>query len=201
MNVMRLPPLFILAVERALNAALEDSARAPALLAALAGHTAALEIRDTAVRLYLLPEPAYLRVTDTLDEQADVRICGPLSALARTALNREGLPRGLEISGDAALAQQFQQLLHEAELDWEDLLARKIGLVPAHEIGRLARAVQRYGRHAADVLAVSAAEYLREEIHLLPPRREVDAFLRAVDVLRDDAARLETRLRLLAGRA
>lgn len=198
---MRVPPLFILAIERALNAALADSARAPALLQSLAGHSAALEIRDTAIRLFLLPETGRLRVTDMLDEQPDVRICGPLSALARTALERDGLPRGLEIGGDAALAQQFQQLLHEAELDWEDLLARKIGLVPAHEIGRLARAIHRYGRHAADVLAVSTAEYLREEIHLLPPRREVDAFLRAVDVVRDDAARLETRLRLLAGRA
>lgn len=198
---MRLPPLFILAVERALNAALEDSARAPGLLAALAGHSAVLEIRDTAIRLFLLPEADRLRVTDALDEQPDVRICGSLSALARTALDHDGLPRGLDINGDAALAQQFQQLLREAELDWEDLLARKIGLVPAHEIGRLARAITRYGRHAADALAVSTAEYLREEIHLLPPRREVEAFLRAVDVLRDDTARLETRLRLLASRA
>src|SRR5690606_6171586 len=117
---MRWPPLFILAVERALNAALEDSARAPGLLAALAGHSAVLEIRDTAIRLFLLPEADRLRVTDALDEQPDVRICGSLSALARTALDHDGLPRGLDINGDAALAQQFQQLLREAELDWED---------------------------------------------------------------------------------
>jgi ubiquinone biosynthesis protein UbiJ len=60
------------------------------------------------------------------------------------------------------------------------------------------RTIQRWGEQAADNTARAFAEYWTEEQPLVAARRDLDAFGRAVDQLRDDAARLEKRVEQIA---
>jgi ubiquinone biosynthesis protein UbiJ len=141
-----------------------------------------------------------LRAADAESRQADVVLGGNAAAFGR-ALFGEALPSAaasaeaaLEIRGDVELGRRFEQILKGFDPDWEEGLARLVGDVVAHELGRLARAAASEARHAARTLALDLAEYLREEARIAAPRERVEAFLQAVDRLRADVDRLEARL-------
>lgn len=197
----RLPGPVLLILENALNRALADSRRAPELRARLAGRSAALKIVGPDLEFFLCPTPAQIVLRDKQDVPPDVSISGTPWALGRAGLQREGLPEGLRIEGDGALAQGFQQLLAEARLDWEAELARVLGDEPARLLGAGLRRGMDTLRDSGRRFAENLAEYLREETGDLPHRHKVDRFVREVDTLRDDVARAEARLNRLAQRA
>jgi ubiquinone biosynthesis accessory factor UbiJ len=89
-----------------------------------------------------------------------------------------------------------QRLLAAVDIDWEEQAARLIGDVAAHELGRLLRAADAWGRQAADILGRDLAEYLQEEGRVLAPAaaRRARRLPAAVDVLRDDVDRLTQRV-------
>jgi ubiquinone biosynthesis protein UbiJ len=60
------------------------------------------------------------------------------------------------------------------------------------------RAFQRWSEQAAANTGRAFAEYWTEEQPLIAAARDLEAFARAVDELRDDAARLEKRIERLA---
>ena len=125
---------------------------------------------------------------------------GPLSLLALAGPSPEAvLQRGdVTISGDAELAQKFRELAMLLRPDVEEELSRAIGDVPAHQIGRFARAAMGWTRRAAETTVQNAAEFFAHEKRDLVPRAEGDQYLKGVDRLREDVDRLEARLDLLA---
>ncbi|MFQ5487950.1 MAG: SCP2 domain-containing protein, partial [Gammaproteobacteria bacterium] len=109
-------------------------------------------------------------------------------------------PEELEIAGDVETARRFQSLLGGLEIDWEEQLSRIVGDVAAHQAGNALRTLHRWCRQAGAHLEQDTVEYLREEKDLLPYRDEMEDFLAAVDVLRDDTERLALRVERLQQR-
>lgn len=189
--------------EDAGNRLLRLDARALARLGELHGKCLALEIREPAVTIFMLPTESGLRLRAQHENAADVCVRGELPALAtmlRTGRTRPERNAGIEIAGDLELAQRFQRALREVDIDWEEQLAHVVGDIAAHRIGNTVRGALGWLRMAGTTLARDAAEYLQEERRVLPHSHEVASFMRAVDVLRDDVDRLEQRLRLLMRR-
>lgn len=191
---MALLDSFLPLLERTLNSALADNLRARELNEKLSGKICAIELRDWQITFYLLPANDQLQLAEQLapDQQVDVTISGTIPIMARTALGQH--PQGLIINGDAALAQSFQQLLRQAEFDWEGNLAQVIGDLPAHQLGRLARGFLQWGQQAGEAMQATVQQYLAEENSPLPHHDDVAQFAQQVDVLRDDLARFEARL-------
>ena len=106
----------------------------------------------------------------------------------------------IRIAGDAEVAQRFQELLQQAQPDFEEELAGVFGDVAAHQMANFARGFFDWGRKAADSLALNVAEYLQEEGRDVPTRVELEEFLEAVDHLREAADRVEARLSRLEAR-
>ena len=108
------------------------------------------------------------------------------------------LQRGdVRIEGDAELAQKFRELALLLRPDLEEELSLVLGDVPAHQIGRFARAAFGWARKAATTTVRNAAEYLGHERRDLVPRAEAEQFLHGVDTLREDLDRLAARIELL----
>ena len=107
----------------------------------------------------------------------------------------DALPRGMQISGDAETAQVFSRLLKNADLDWEELLAQRIGDVAAQQIGNAVRgfAALEPGCGVASGTRHGGVPALREPRSAAAPRG--GGFLAGVDQLRDDAERLNARLK------
>jgi ubiquinone biosynthesis protein UbiJ len=92
------------------------------------------------------------------------------------------------------VAQKFQKLLSEIDIDWEEQLSRYTGDIMAYRIGQGLHKTRQWFNNSRQSLSLSGREYLQEEIHLLPTLPEFNQFKQQVSELRDDADRLEALL-------
>ncbi|HSN18252.1 MAG TPA: SCP2 sterol-binding domain-containing protein [Gammaproteobacteria bacterium] len=197
MSSLPFATLIAAAVERALAASLKGSSAARADIARLGGKVIRLELVGLPLVLHFLPEDGRVTVASDYHGDADITVRAPAASLMAAALKRdsEAVPRGMHISGDAETAQVFSRLLKHADLDWEELLAQRVGDVAARQIGNAVRGFLGWSRDTGSRLGQDMADYLHYESRDLPPRHEVQGFLSGVDRLRDDAERLHARLK------
>lgn len=183
--------------ERVLNRNIASSGRARALLAELAGRSMEVRFAATPVRIRLAATAEELSVAPAGDAAADAVIEGTPLAFLRLAAGdavksiRAG---GMEVRGDAEVAEAFRRLLDAARPDLEEELSRITGDAAAHYAARFARGALDFGRRAGDILARNVAEYLTEESRDLPVRIEAEEFVEGVDRLRESVDRLEARV-------
>ena len=183
--------------ERILNRQIAGSGRARALLAQLQGRSMELRFAATPLRVRLAAEADSLSVRPAGDERADAVIEGtPLSflRLASADAARSIRAGGMEVKGDAEVAEGFRRLLEASQPDFEEELSRLTGDAAAHYAARFAREALDFGRRAGDILARNVAEYLTEESRDLPVRLEAEEFIEGVDRLRESVDRLEARI-------
>ena len=197
MSALPFASLIAAGVEAALAASLKGSSAARADISRLEGKVIRLELIGLPLTLYFLPEGGKVTVAADYHGDADITVRSPAASLMAAALKRdsEAVPRGMQISGDAETAQVFSRLLKHADLDWEELLAQRVGDVAARQIGNAVRGFLGWSRDAGSRLGQDVADYLHYESRDLPPRHEVQGFLAGVDRLRDDAERLTARLK------
>jgi ubiquinone biosynthesis accessory factor UbiJ len=173
-------------LENVLNRGLPRSPRAQQLCAELAGRRVAVAVAGSPSWVLIESMGLSVKLSSVEpDVQAEAIVRGgPFSLLALSGATPEAvLQRGdVRIDGDA---------------DLEEELSYVVGDVPAHQIGRFARAVFGWTRKAAATTVRNAAEYLGHERRDLVPRSEADQYLQGVDKLREDVDRLAARIDLL----
>jgi ubiquinone biosynthesis protein UbiJ len=195
-------------LENVLNRGLPRSPRAQQLCAELAGRRVGIAITPAlSAGAYVLVEStgASLKLSTVTggtpaDAPPDAVVTGgPLSLLALSGPAPEAvLQRGdVRIDGDAELAQKFRELALLLRPDFEEELSLVLGDVPAHQLGRFARAAFGWTSNAARTTVRNVAEYLGHERQDLVPRSEAEQFLQGVDTLREDVDRLAARIDLL----
>jgi ubiquinone biosynthesis protein UbiJ len=183
-----------------LNRNIRESTPARELCGELSGALIAVRVRDTALAAYFDVGDDILNVVAATTKEPDVIIEGSLLTLARMAgSSRESAIRdgSLSLSGDAEIANRFQQLLEIAKPDLEEELAGVVGDIAAHRLGEFARGLGNWGRAARSTMGENIREYLQEESRDAPSRYEVERFSTDVSTLRDDVARIEARLNRL----
>jgi ubiquinone biosynthesis protein UbiJ len=183
--------------ERILNRQIAGSRRARALLAELQGRSMELRFAATPLRIRLAAGTEALSIRPAGDEPADAIIEGtPLSFLRLASEDAAKSIRagGMEVRGDAEVAEGFRRLLEASRPDLEEELSRITGDAPAHYAARFAREALEFGQRAGDILARNVAEYLTEESRDLPVRIETEEFVEGVDRLRESVDRLEARV-------
>jgi ubiquinone biosynthesis accessory factor UbiJ len=139
----------------------------------------------------------------SIDAQAapiDAQVSGgpfTLLGLSRPGSGPLSSHADFEVSGDAAVAERFLELVRLLAPDLEEELALAIGDVPAHELARFARAAFGWWRHVAETTVRNVAEYLAHERGDLVSRAEGRQLATGIDALHDTVERLETRLNAL----
>jgi len=120
----------------------------------------------------------------------------PINLLALAGEDPERVIRSgaVTLRGDAELLQRYRQLALLLAPDLEDELARMLGDLPAHHIGRWARSAWTLFRQTGDTTLRNTAEYFAHETRVLVPRAEAEVFLNQVDALREDVDRASARL-------
>jgi ubiquinone biosynthesis accessory factor UbiJ len=198
-------------LENVLNRGLPRSPRAQQLCAELAGRRVAISIAPAQFGSggggHVLVEStgnslklSAVTAGTSAGAPPDATISGgPLSLLALSGSAPEAvLQRGdVRIDGDAELAQKFRELALLLRPDLEEELSLVLGDVPAHQLGRFARAAFGWTQKAAATTVRNVAEYLGHERRDLVPRNEAEQFLQGVDALREDVDRLAARIDLL----
>jgi len=184
-------------ITRVLNRNIRESTRASELCERLDGKLIAIRVRDTGLAGYFEIGRNALDLTTENDGDPDVVITGSLVSLALMAGEDAIRDGSLDLTGDAATAQAFQELLTHARPDIEEELSAVIGDAAAHGLGEFARAVGQWARETRSIMGDNIREYLQEESRDVPSRYEVEQFARDVGRLRDDVDRLAARIRRL----
>lgn len=189
-------------IEPVLNKLLQMDEVTSAQIKRLAGRKIVISVNDLNLDIHITLTDAGLSL-DSFDKHvADVSINATLPNLIIMLMNINnpaGRITNLEISGDVGLAQEFQGLLRNLEIDWEEILSQWIGDYPARKTGLLVKAMHNYMKETRHAIAMDISEYLRFEMNWVPLKEEVDAFNRDIDVLRDDSERLQLRIKRLEG--
>jgi len=195
--------MILATLEATLNRNIADSAAAKNLCKRLQGKSMQINLTGLPLKFTLSADPMGVQIKPDDNRKADAVLTGTPFGLLNLVNQDSTAPiqdRAVRIEGNAEVAHAFSELLKTAKPDLEEELSRLIGDVAAHRIGNAARSFLAFGRRATNTLLQNTSEYLQEEGRDVPNKTEMDEFLRDVDTLRDDAARLEARINLLEKR-
>jgi ubiquinone biosynthesis accessory factor UbiJ len=199
--------LLLKSCEHWLNRCVAESSAARAELAALDGRSLTIELEGLSLSLRLLARDDALVLGRGGLETSTATLRGtPFELLRLLGRDRERATAGrfresgAHLTGSIDVAERFGEALRLARPDLEELLARWIGDVPAHQIGLAGRGFVDWTLASAAAVERDVADYLKEESRMLPTRPEARAHARAVERLRDDVERLEARIARLRRR-
>lgn len=176
------------------------------LCAELQGNIIAIELTDLDKIIYCHPGSWGMRLgLQPPAKEVDATIRGRLLGLVNLSLQQEKLSTSMqehiEIAGNPKVAQKFQKVLTELNIDWEEELAKYTGDIMAYRIGQGLRKTQRTVKEIVSSLALSGKEYLQEESHSTPTMAEFEQFQQAVTDIRHDVDRLEATINHLLQKA
>jgi ubiquinone biosynthesis protein UbiJ len=167
--------------------------------AELQGKIVALELTDLDKSIYCHPGSWGLRLSlQKPGKEVDARIKGRVFGLINLSLQEHkvstSIQERIEITGNPAVAQKFQQILTEIDIDWEEQLSRITGDILAFRLGQGLRKTHRWIKESFDSVAQSSRDYLQEEARHLPTNPEFNQFKKGVTDMRYDVDRLEALL-------
>ncbi|MEM7020625.1 MAG: SCP2 sterol-binding domain-containing protein [Pseudomonadota bacterium] len=196
-----LPPLsfFTNLAETALNQALQADLTTRDSLAELSGKTISLNLQGPELVLYIFPNEQGVDIlaADEEDvEHIDATIQTMPITLARTFFERDlswAQNPDWSLSGDINVARQLINNLLDLEIDWEELIAKRIGDVPARLLGRFFE----QGMPRRNGLQQRLRHFLQKELHALPSTQEIDDFVENVTVTEQQVNALAERIDVL----
>jgi len=201
---MELPVTLLAMIEKALNTYLQLDGDAFAKSASLQHKIVQLHITGLDIDLYSLIGLDDIQVLGEYAGTPDATISGSLAGLVRLSQSDDSastmLESDVEISGELRVAEGFSRLLSEASIDWEELLSKVVGDIPAYQVGSAVRQGNEWAAETADAMKLNMAEYLSEESRVVPAKAEVNGYMEAVDELRMATDRLEARIKLLVSK-
>ncbi len=164
------------------------------------GKIAAVEVEGPEITTVVQFSDQGILILDDYAGEPHVRISARPLTFVSVLLSRAGagrLPAEMKIHGDVGLAQDFQQLLMDLDIDWEEQLSRWTGDMAARQIGRLFRTLYGYFGEVRQTALMNISEYLLYEREVVPAQEEVNSFIEAVGALRNDSERLMQRVERL----
>jgi ubiquinone biosynthesis protein UbiJ len=176
----------------ALNHVLKSASWARERLRPFAGKIARLAVAPFTITLTILESGEVANATSATAPDATFTLT-PGVALRMLAADPDAWQQ-VVVTGDTALAREILYIAQNLQWDVEEDLSRVFGDVAAHRMVKTAKGLRRWQRDSADGLARAAAAYWTEERPLIAGKQDVERFIREVDNLRDDVARLEKRV-------
>lgn len=110
-----------------------------------------------------------------------------------TANTRFDIVSVTRVMGDASLAQTLSSLLQTLRPDIEDLLAERVGDIPAHRLMQAAQGLRQGVMRSGQRVAENIAEYLSYETQVLTPQVVLNEFSSSLQTLSMRLQQLQSR--------
>lgn len=104
---------------------------------------------------------------------------------------------GVELSGSVGLLQEWQQLLDQLDIDWEDAISGVLGDIAGPLFAQNLRKGAAWASTQKEEQFRLLKEYLPEEVKVIPSKSELDHFYEAVNSTTLDTDRISARLSAL----
>ncbi len=131
------------------------------------------------------------------DNKFDAKIKLTTETLLQILTNPSTKPtqlKGVTIQGDLHLMQNIMEIMQAMDIDWEEKISYITGDILAHEISKHIRNTRNIIKNAIGSVKLNMADYLQEEIRILPSKNEIESFYQDIAKLRDDVARFQAKL-------
>lgn len=188
-------------IQKLINKLLRENPDNQAKLQKLNGRIAIFLIKPMNIKLNCLFTEQGIDFMENFYAEPNVTIEGSPLAFLTMSFSENKLADifagKVKITGDVDTAQRVQELFASLDIDWEEQLSRYTGDPIAHHLGKAAKQGFHLSKRLLNIFQLNTAEYLQEEIKLLPTKIEADDFLNQVDILRSTLDRLEARIHLL----
>lgn len=188
--------------EKMLNAALRYDPATRIGLAQLEGKILAVQITAPALNVFVMPMDDELRLMGNWEGDVDTRITGSLLALAQ--LGQQEIHNlkdtGVTVMGDLSLLADYQRLLKNLDIDWEEMLSQFTGDIIGHQTAQMLRAKFSWAKDRATSAQRLTSEFLTEELKTLPGKPELEHFYQQVDDLRLAVDRAAARVEAIINR-
>ena len=163
----------------------------------LSGKVIQVAIEWPQMNLFVVPHNEGLQLQAVYPGEVDVTLSGSLVDFITllTAKDKTDALFGktVAITGDSALATRFQEIIADAQIDWEAMLGDVIGDLPAHQLALYLTWKKTWYQNTAQSFLLNLDEYLKEEARIVPTRPEAEAFYAEIQNLREQAERLEAK--------
>ena len=106
----------------------------------------------------------------------------------------------LQVLGDMEFGKQFKEFFSNLEIDYGEQLSKILGDALAYPMTQVLKAISFWASLNMESLGQNLTNYVQREMNWLVSDEELQLFFSEVDELRDDCARLETRIKMLEKR-
>ena len=188
------------ALEKGINRGAVVSPEIAMLLGEIEGNTIRVVLDDVGCEFAVRVDDNYATVTseDLGGEDLLVRTSlTRLVALMRVKKMNPEVLEGVEIIGDVQLAQNLYRVFKSIDFDWEEVLSRRIGDVPAHQVSRALKWGVNQASSLKSTFESKLKSALMDEHHLVVPHSRVNQFADDADVLMMNLDRLQKRVEKL----
>ena len=142
------------------------------------GKVIAVKIKQLDAIAKLQVEQLKFKPVEHADIDTDVEIIVSVKALPDFLLgvDRNQLIKNgdIEIIGDMHVASIFHNVLKEVEIDWEEILAARIGDTAASQIGFGAKKLQGFMRTVGENIQLDTRDYLQDNLQVAVTQDEVE---------------------------
>jgi len=198
-NLMAIHALPLTSLEKLIQQAL---ALDPFALNALQKHTGKsvyIECTDPAIGIVICINELGVSLANFSDQHTDSHLKGELAAYIELLSAQDKVSTlingNLRLKGDTQWLLDIQKILQDLNLDWEFQLAKLIGDLPAHWLGKLSRDAFSWISSTRPIFWRHLQEFIQEESKLAPNNTEIEQFIDQVQQLHEQAERLEARLK------
>jgi len=181
----------------AINRQIEAKTPAVKLCEELEGKIISINIKNTSHHFDLIIKSKEFQL-HPIPNEFHVQISGSLLSFVNFARkdSKDAIIDGsINFDGDVGVGQKYQKLIGLLKPDIEEELSHFVGDIMANNISSFARATKSWAINSKNIFDENIAEYLQEEIRIMPNKFEFNNFSKKISELRDDVERIEIRIK------
>lgn len=192
----------IAASERAIAAGMRAAELTADDLAPMVGKVLKLHVTDMDLSIWLVCGDDRWWLASEPHEPTDVELSGTLGSLVETArsITRPNTPlvfEGLDIRGSVGVLQTMQTMFQNLNLDWEDVITKALGPVPAGVLITSFKTARDQFLESRQNLKRQAQDFMRAEQRTLVTEDQYRETLDRIQKISRQTDRLDVRLRRL----
>lgn len=193
------------ASESAMAAGMRAAELTPENLAPMVGKVLRLQVTDLDLDVWVVCGESRWWLSTEPQERADVELSGTLGSLVETArsISKPDSPlvfEGLDIRGSVGVLQTMQSMFKSLDLDWEDIVTRALGPIPAGLLINTLKTAREQWLISRESLKRQALDFIRADQQLAVTDTLFAEHVAALTQLDRSTDRLAARIKRLESR-
>lgn len=185
-------------LEKVLNSALHYDPATQNKLIKLAGQVIHIRCQNPEVAFFITTSENKLQLKAHHDSNIDATIKGEFIDFLRLGKSTETFAESsIHVSGKSSLLNELQGIFSQLDIDWEEAIIDIAGVVPGHFIAETLRRGATALKSTKQTFEQQCADFLSEELRVIPSKTELDNYYQAVAELVSDIERVEARVKQL----